>query len=74
MSDPNDPTTQKSSAGWTPTTSTVGGGVIGAALGQVIIAVCDQYLHTPLNPELASAITTLCVTAAGYFIKDGGRK
>ena len=68
MQDPDPP------SGWKPTNSTIGGAAIGLAAAQVIVAVCDQYFHQALGPELASAITTLCVAASGYFIKDGGRK
>lgn len=60
--------------GWTPTNSTVYGAGIGLAAAQVIVALCDRIFHAPLGAELSSAITTLCVAAAGYFIKDGGRK
>lgn len=68
MSDPDKPT------GWVPTNSTLGGAGIGLAAAQVIVALCDQYFQHPLSAEFSSAITTLCVAAAGYFIKDGGRK
>lgn len=67
MSDPDKP-------GWIPTTSTLGGAGIGLAAAQVIVAICDQYFQHALSPELASAITTLCVAAAGYIFKDGGRR
>jgi hypothetical protein len=69
---PDEPGSSKS--GWVPTTSTVGGGVIGAAVAQVIVAVCDAYFKTPLDAATSSAVTTLCVSVAGYFIKDGGRR
>lgn len=55
---------------WTPTQSTVGGSIVGTALAQIVVAICDRYLHTPLGPELASAVTTICVFAAVYFIPE----
>lgn len=66
MSDPDKP-------GWKPTVSTIAGGGIGLSIGQLIVALCDQYLH-PIGPELSSAITGFCVTAASYLFPDGGRK
>ena len=70
MSD--DPTPSKT--GWVPTVSTVAGGGIGLAIGQFIVALCDQFFHSPIGPELSSAITGICVTGANYLIPDGGRK
>lgn len=55
---------------WVPTQATVGGSIFGTALAQIVVAICDRYLHTPLGPELASAITTVCVTACVYFIPE----
>lgn len=69
-----EPTNGNGHSGWQPTTSTLGGAAIGLAAAQVVVAVCDQYFQRPLGPELASAITTLCVAIAGYFFKDGGRR
>lgn len=62
------------SAGWKPTTSTVGGSVIGTFVGIIVVGVCDRLLKTPLDPTLSSAITGLCTAVAGYCFKDGGRK
>ncbi len=67
MQNPDPP---KSPTNWVPTQSTLGGGIFGTALAQIIVAVCNRYLHTPLGAELASAITTVCVTACVYFIPD----
>lgn len=55
---------------WTPTQSTVGGSIVGTAIAQVVVAICDQYFSHPLSAELASAVTTICVFAAVYFIPD----
>lgn len=63
-----------SASGWKPTTSTVVGGGLGLAVAQFIVAVCDQTFHTPIGPELSSAITGLCVTVGNYLIPDGGRR
>jgi hypothetical protein len=67
MQDPEPPTTSR----WVPTRKLIGGGIIGQAAAQVIVAVCDQYLKAPLSPELAAAITTLCYATAAYFIPNG---
>jgi hypothetical protein len=68
MSPPNDelPTTSK----WVPNNKLIGGAVIGQAAAQIIVAICDRFLHAPLGPELSSAITTLCYAAAAYFIPN----
>ena len=55
---------------WVPSRSVVGGAGIGLAAGQIVIAICDRAFHAPLGPELSSAITTLCIAAATYFIPD----
>jgi hypothetical protein len=55
---------------WVPTRSTVGGSILGTAIAQVVVAVCDQYFKTPLTAELASAVTTICVFACVYLIPD----
>ena len=55
---------------WVPTRSVIGGATFGTAAAQIIVAVCNRYLHTALGAELASAITTVCVTACVYFIPD----
>jgi hypothetical protein len=65
-----DPEPSKPPTNWRPTNKLVGGAIIGQALSQVIVAVCDRYLQTPLGPELASAVTTLCYAAAAYFIPN----
>ena len=69
-----DPEPNGPQPGWQPTTSTVGGAAIGAAFAQIILALSDQCFHASIGAATASAITTLCVAAAGYFFKDGGRK
>ncbi len=61
-------------SGWSPTTSTIGGGVLGGALAQIIVAVIEQTAHVTISSATAGAIATLCVVAAGYFFPDGGRK
>ncbi len=61
-------------SGWTPTTSTVAGGVIGGAAAQIITAVVEALAHTTLSTATAGAISTLAVVIAGYFFPDGGRK
>jgi len=65
-----DPEPQQQPSKWVPTQKTVGGSIIGTAAAQVIVALCDRYFHTPLGPELASAITTLCVATAAYFVPN----
>lgn len=67
MQDPEPP---KPTTNWVPSQSTVGGSIFGTALAQIVVAICDRYLHAPLGAELASAITTVCVTACVYFIPD----
>lgn len=64
MQDPEPPTN------WVPSRKLIGGAVIGQALAQIIVAVCDRYLHTPLGPELSAAVTTLCYAGAAYFIPE----
>jgi hypothetical protein len=69
MQDPIPPT------GWKPTASTLGGAGIGAALSVVVVTILGKYLHTQIvDPNVAIAINTLCVAAAGYLFPDGGRK
>jgi hypothetical protein len=58
---------------WVPTQSAVGGSIVGTALAQIVVAICDGYLTHPLTPEIASAVTTVCVFAAVYFIPDKPR-
>jgi len=72
MNNTPDPITPVS--GWTPTTSTVGGGVLGGAVAQIIVAVIEALSHQPLTSQLTGAITTLSVVIVGYFFPDGGRK
>jgi len=55
---------------WIPSRKLITGGIVGQAAAQIIVAVCDQYFKTPLSPELAAAITTLCYAAAAYFIPN----
>jgi len=62
------------STGWSPTTSTIGGGVLGGAFAQVLVAVIEALSHQPLSSQLTGAITTLSVALIGYFFPDGGRK
>ena len=69
-----DPGPPPDKSGWSPTTSTVGGGLIGLTAAQLIVALSNQYLAHPFSAELSSSITAFCVTCAGYFFKDGGRK
>ena len=71
MADPLNqiPTTSK----WTPSRKLVGGALIGQAASQLIVAICDRYLHSPLGPELSSAITTFCYAAAAYFIPNASQ-
>ena len=66
MQDPEPPPQSK----WVPTNKLIGGAVIGQAAAQIIVALCDRYLHTPLGPELSSAITTLCYAISAYFIPN----
>lgn len=66
--------TPAASSGWTPTTSTVGGGVIGGAMAQLIVAFIESVAHVTLTSATTGAITTLAVVAAGYLFPDGGRK
>lgn len=61
-------------SGWTPTTSTVGGGLLGGALAQLLCALAETYTPHPLSSATAAALTTVCVFAVGYFFPDGGRK
>lgn len=67
MQNPEPP---KSPTNWVPSQSTIGGGIVGTALAQIVVAICNQYFSHPLSAELASAVTTLCVTACVYFIPD----
>jgi hypothetical protein len=60
--------------GWKPTNSTLGGAIFGAAVGQIVVAVCGQIFHSPLTPEVSSAVTTVCIGVIGYFFPDGGRR
>jgi uncharacterized membrane protein YeaQ/YmgE (transglycosylase-associated protein family) len=73
MNNPN-PAPPPPQSGWTPTTSTVGGGVIGGAVAQVLVSMIEQLTHTTLSSSLTGAISVLCVVAAGYLFPDGGRK
>ena len=61
-------------SGWVPTTSTIGGGVLGGAVGQVVIAMSESVAHVTLTSATAGAITTIAVIVAGYLFPDGGRK
>lgn len=75
MSTPNPtPTPTPPNVGWTPTTSTVAGGVIGGAFAQLLTAGIEQFAHVTLSSATAGAISTLAVVAAGYFFPDGGRR
>ena len=56
---------------WAPARSIYGGALIGTAASQIIVAICNRFINVPIGPELASAITTLCIAVAGYFISDG---
>lgn len=60
--------------GWVPTTSTVGGGLLGGALAQLLCALIDAYAVHPIGSATAAALTTVCVFAVGYFFPDGGRR
>lgn len=62
------------SSGWKPTTSTVGGAILGTAVAQLITACIEQFAHITLNSQTGGAITTVCIFAVGYFFPDGGRK
>lgn len=55
---------------WAPTNKLIGGATIGAAVAQLIVALCNQYLHSPLSAESSSAITILCYAVAAYFIPN----
>jgi hypothetical protein len=66
-----DPEPEKPVKSWAPGQKTVGGAVIGSSVAQLIIAIADYYFHSPLAPEISSAITTLCVAVAAYFIPNG---
>jgi alkanesulfonate monooxygenase SsuD/methylene tetrahydromethanopterin reductase-like flavin-dependent oxidoreductase (luciferase family) len=68
-----DPLNQITPTNWVPTRSIVGGAGAGTAAAQLIVALADHYFNPPLGPELASAITTLCIAVAGYLIPDGKR-
>jgi hypothetical protein len=70
MQNPEPP---KPATNWTPHQSVVGGSIFGTALAQIVVAVCDQYFAHPLSAELASAVTTVCVTLCVYFIPDKSR-
>ena len=61
-------------AGWTPTTSTMAGAVLGGALGEIIVSTIEYFTHQTIGSGTASAIGTVCVFAVGYFFPDGGRK
>ena len=62
------------SSGWTPTTSTVGGAVLGGAVAQLATAAIEQFGHVTLSSATAGALTTLLVAIAGYIFPDGGRR
>ena len=66
MADEPSPTPSR----WVPTNKLIGGAIVSQAASQVIVAVCDQYLKTPLTPELAAAVTTLCYAIGAYFIPN----
>lgn len=59
---------------WTPSQSIVGGVAVGAAVAQIIFAICTQGLHWAISDATHDAIISLCTFAACYFIPDGGRK
>ncbi len=61
-------------SGWTPTTSTLAGGVIGGAAAQIITATIEFFTHATVSAATAGAISTLAVVIAGYVFPDGGRK
>lgn len=69
MQDPEFP-----KSGWTPTNSTLGGAILGGALGQIVVASFDQIFHITISLATAGAINTVCIFAVGYFFPDGGRK
>lgn len=69
----NIPVTDAKAAGWKPTNSTVGGAVLGGALGQIVCAILTKLNWAP-DPVTAGAITTVCIFAVGYLFPDGGRK
>lgn len=76
------PDTQSSSpqenlkAGWRPTASTVQGGILGAALSQVVIAFIENvFMHGgSMTSATAGALATLCTIGLNYLNPDGGRK
>ncbi len=70
--EPDPPSSPKT--GWTPTTSTVGGAILGTAVAQLITAGLETYLKHPLGSVTAGAISTVCIFIIGYFFPDGGRK
>ncbi len=61
-------------AGWTPTTSTMGGAILGGALGTLVTAIVEQVSHQKLDSTTVNAISTVCIFAVGYLFKDGGRR
>lgn len=68
------PTPDSQPSGWMPTSSTLGGAILGGALSQIICAVIEQFSHATISTVTAGAISTVCVFAVGYLFKDGGRK
>lgn len=61
-------------AGWTPTSSTVGGAILGTAFAQLITAGIETFSGHALSSGTGGAITTICIFLIGYFFPDGGRK
>ena len=66
--------TPPQSSGWTPTTSTMGGAILGGALGTLVTAIVESVYKQKLDSTTVNAISTVCIFAVGYFFKDGGRK
>lgn len=53
-----------------PTQATVGGAVLGTAVGQIIISIIEFAIHHGVTSQFGGAVTTLCIFAATYLIPE----
>lgn len=65
-----DPLNQIPAKSMLPTQATVGGAILGTAIGQVIVAAIEFFAHHAVTSQFGGAITTICIFAATYYIPE----
>lgn len=45
--------------------------ILGGAASVVLIYIIDQFVKTPLPPEICAAVQTIVITALVYFVPHG---